>query len=254
MRTNTYQKTIDLARLAVGFALVQFGGGVSQIRGSIAGTTFSRNRAGAIARSRTKPINPGTISQSLVRASFGASSAAWGGLDTTQTEAWDAYGTLLTRLNRIGESYTPKGRQLFIECNHNLTLVGLPQISVPSPVTDSPSMLELGTLVLESDVGEIATFTIANVTVTVPSGAEGKVIIDASPAHDPKLTNVNNLFRTILVIDADDTAVNLATPWIAVFGSALVPGQVIDIRARVVDNNTGLGSASILGQIVAVAA
>ncbi|GAI58374.1 unnamed protein product, partial [marine sediment metagenome] len=38
-------------------ALVKYGGGITQMSGSIAGNTFARNRYGNYVRSRTKPIN-----------------------------------------------------------------------------------------------------------------------------------------------------------------------------------------------------
>ncbi|GAH13494.1 unnamed protein product, partial [marine sediment metagenome] len=49
-------------------SLVKYGGGIVQMSGSIAGNTFARNRYGNYVRARTKPINPNSDRQVVVRA------------------------------------------------------------------------------------------------------------------------------------------------------------------------------------------
>lgn len=252
MLKNRYTKTLDLASMAVAFALVQFGGGVSQIRGSIDGTVFSRNRAGAIARGRTKPINPGTLRQSEVRAAFGASSASWGALTPADVADWDAYSGLLTRQNRLGESYTPKGRQVFMEINQNLQLVGETPFVTPSPFTDTPSATSWDTVTVTRTAGLITAFSIAGIGFVLPSGGAGHLIVEASPAHDPKLTNVNNLFRQVGVFVAGADPYDVEAGYIAVFGPSAGAGQVIDLRVRVIDDDSGLGSSWLLTQTPAI--
>jgi len=75
-------------------ALVKFGGGVVGMSGSIAGTTFARNRSGSYARAKTKPINPNTTLQNLVRATFAMLSARWAQtLTEAQRTAWNLYAS-----------------------------------------------------------------------------------------------------------------------------------------------------------------
>ena len=232
--------------MAVCFALIQFGGGVSQIRGSIAGTTFSRNRAGAIARGRTKPINPGTIRQSEVRASFGSASTAWGGLTSAQIAEWDAYASLMKRINKLGEEYTPKGRQIFMEVTQNLLVVGETPINDPSGTTDVPSVTEIGTFTVGFTDPNIDELTVATVVSSFPGGGDGRLVFEATPPHSPKLTNVNNLFRQVQVLPADDPPFDLEAAYISTFGPTANVGQVIDLRVRAVDAVSGLGSSWLL--------
>jgi hypothetical protein len=249
MLKSSYSKTIDLASAAVAFALVQFGGGVSQIRGSINGTVFSRNRSGAIARGRTKPVNPVTQRQSEVRAAFGQASSSWGSLTAADVADWEAYAALVTRINGLGETYTPKGRQIFMEISQNLQITGQTPRTKPSAFTDVPSMLGTGAVTLTDVADLITVFTMAGVTIATPSGAIGSVIFEASPPHDVKKTNVNNMFRQIAVSDSDIDPIDLEAGYIAVFGPTVFAGQVIDIRARVIDHGSGLGSSWLLTQV-----
>ncbi|GAI27992.1 unnamed protein product, partial [marine sediment metagenome] len=48
-------------------ALVQYGGGVLDARGSIGGQVHSKNRFGSYIRARTTPVNPQTNRQDAVR-------------------------------------------------------------------------------------------------------------------------------------------------------------------------------------------
>jgi hypothetical protein len=117
-------------------ALIRFGNGVSEIRGSIAGTTFSRNRAGAVARNRIKPINPNTQQQADVRYLFATIAAQFADLNQAQKDVWTDFAAALTFWrNRLGEPYTPSARQVYQYCTTNLILAASSlnqQFPVPS--------------------------------------------------------------------------------------------------------------------------
>ena len=49
-------------------ALVQYGGGIVDARGSIGGNTFSKCAGGHYMRARTKPVNPKSALQQTRRA------------------------------------------------------------------------------------------------------------------------------------------------------------------------------------------
>lgn len=234
-------------------SLIKTGGGVSAISGKTAGTVYARNKAGAYTRNWAKPINPGSSRQTDVRSSFAAGSAHFGMLSLDQVNAWIAYASGLTRLNRLGDPYTPTGRQIFIEIYNNLIAAGLTFLSVPSPYTNVPAINALGAFVLESDGGEIGTMTLAATTVVVPSTAAGVLLVEATPPHKASKVNTNTQFRQIFS-GVPSGAHNLAAGYINVFGNSLEVGQVVDFRVRVIDNDSGLGSTRMLASIQAAAA
>lgn len=106
-------------------ALVKFGGGVVGMAGSIAGTTFARNRYGSYARARTKPVNPNTARQQAVRAALAELTARWAQtLTAAQRAAWDLYGANVVMTNRLGESMNLSGFNHYLRSNAWLARMG----------------------------------------------------------------------------------------------------------------------------------
>jgi len=102
----------------LGMALVKLGGPVADIRGSIGGVVYSRNRSGAIARNRTIPINPGSETQTKIRSIMGVLRNAWyNTLTAAQRAAWDAYAEAVAMTNRVGESIKLSGWNHFSRSN-----------------------------------------------------------------------------------------------------------------------------------------
>jgi len=99
-------------------ALIKFGGGVVQMSGSIAGTTFARNRYGNYARAKTKPINPNTALQQQCRNALSFLTTYWAQtLSDAQRVAWNLYGSSVAMTNRLGESVFLTGFNHFIRSN-----------------------------------------------------------------------------------------------------------------------------------------
>jgi len=119
-------------------ALIKFGGGVVQMTGSIAGSTFARNRYGNYARARTKPTNPNTAGQQVVRATLSELTTRWAQtLTAGQRTAWNLYGSSVTMKNRLGEAIFLTGFNHYIRSNSIPVRLGL------TPVDDGPVIYEL---------------------------------------------------------------------------------------------------------------
>jgi len=99
-------------------ALIKYGAGIVQMSGSIAGSTFARNRSGNYARARTKPTNPNTAAQIKVRAALAAIVERWSEtLSAAQRAAWDLYASNVSMLNKLGESIKLTGFNHYIRSN-----------------------------------------------------------------------------------------------------------------------------------------
>lgn len=86
----------------------------SQIRGSIAGTTYLSNQFHQIvARQRTNPVQPNTNYQTAIRTALNAASVLWQGLTDDQRADWENYSATCQWPGPLG-SYTIPGRQMFI--------------------------------------------------------------------------------------------------------------------------------------------
>jgi len=99
-------------------ALVQYGGGISAMSGSLGGNTFARNRGGNYVRTRTKPINPNTGLQQAIRSALSQLTTAWSQtLDADARTAWNLYASSVSMLNRLGTTIFLSGFNHFIRSN-----------------------------------------------------------------------------------------------------------------------------------------
>ena len=99
-------------------ALIALGGGVTDIRGSIGGTTFSRAAAGNYARSRKKPVNPRSSMQNDRRVAIAYCAKYWSDQLTEQQRTdWRAYATATTWTNKLGQTININGLAAFIRVN-----------------------------------------------------------------------------------------------------------------------------------------
>lgn len=106
-------------------ALVKFGGGITQMAGSIAGNVFARNRYGNYVRSRTKPTNPNTPRQQAVRAALAQLTVRWSSILTAvQRAAWDLYASNVVMTNRLGETTHLSGYNHYLRSNIPILQIG----------------------------------------------------------------------------------------------------------------------------------
>lgn len=119
-------------------ALVKLGSLVSDIRGSVGGTVFTRNKSGAIVRQRTVPINPNTARQSTIRAIIAQVSASWApGTTQAQKDAWGVFAANMLQPNKVGEAIQISGFNQFARANQTLLNAGL------AAVADAPVIFNL---------------------------------------------------------------------------------------------------------------
>ncbi len=76
----------------------------AEVRGSIAGTTYSRNRYGAYARNRTVPVNPNSNRQLYIRQAMAQAAFNWSNLLAEEDRAaWRQYASTTQVTNRLGD-------------------------------------------------------------------------------------------------------------------------------------------------------
>lgn len=99
-------------------ALVQYGGGVLDMRGSIGGQVHSRNRFANYIRARTTPVNPATDRQSKIRSSIQALAQRWSSeLTAAQRAQWEVYAAAITRQNKLGAQIKLTGFNHYVRSN-----------------------------------------------------------------------------------------------------------------------------------------
>lgn len=233
-------------------ASVRFGNGVSEIIGSIAGNVYARNRGGAYIRNRTKPVNAPTVPQSEIRQRFAGTMSVFSSLTAGAVQSWNVLAESTTRKNRLGESYTPTGVQLFMELNLNLQASGQSIIGeAPAAEPETAPAIDVNTLaVVAEETGDaLTTFTVSADLMT----AAGKVIIESSQPFQQRQSSSSVKYRSIGAIAASGSPVSVLTGFTDAYGAINVPdGASLWLRLRAVDTNGFAGPW--LYQVISVTA
>jgi hypothetical protein len=114
----------------------------SEIRGSVNGVTYARNRFGLYARAKASPVQPRTPAQTERRAQLTVLSQRWRTLDEALRAEWRAFADELTRSDTLGLTYRLTGLQAYLQFNLWRALLELapqdnppPQLAAPNPIS-----------------------------------------------------------------------------------------------------------------------
>lgn len=214
-------------------ALVKFGGGITQMSGSLGGNTFARNRSGNYVRARTTPINPQSQRQSVIRAIIAQLTAAWANLlDDAQRAAWAVFADNVPAKNKLGEVISLSGFNQYVKSNTVLLNAGL------AVVADAPILFTLPgedpTYATEVDAGTgIVSVTFDDTRDWVSEDTSGLVVQVGIPVS-PGINFFDGPWRHAGIILGDGTTpptspdVSIAVPF------EIGDGQKVFTRAKVV--------------------
>lgn len=195
---------------------------VSDIRGSIGGTTFGRNRAGLFARRRVSPTNPNTPLQQEIRSQFAVSTNNWRTLLTqAQRDGWNDLGTTTIFKNAIGEDYNPSGIQLYVRTSMMQQVTDQPLVTTAPPTAVYAlgdwlvEYLVLTGIVVTSATGETAEPGFFSVQISLPLSAG--------------ISFYKGPFRQHAVYDNDDFTI---FPFTLVLLASLSPSSRYFLRIR----------------------
>jgi len=185
-------------------ALVKFGAGIVDMRGSIGGTVFSRNKSGAIARARTKPVDPGSVFQTAIRSVIAQLVVRWKDTVTAaQRTVWNQYAAAVPMVNRLGETINLTGFNHFIRSNSARQQCGL------AVVDDGPTVLSLPgqdpTLTLTASEASNELSIAFDDTMDWLDEAGAGLIMLGSPEQRPTINFYKAPFRLADSVDGDDT-------------------------------------------------
>lgn len=222
-------------------AKIKFGSLLTDMKGKLGGTVYSRNRYGAYSRNLVIPINPQTNSQSGVRSRMAGNSQAWRGLTPGQRQAWIDQSPNFPYINNFGDQIILQGNSLYNALNNNLINVGESAISSP-PV---PSTVPTITSAVLTMAAGLATATLAYTPTPVP--ADSAVIIFATFGMSPGMTFAKNRFRQITVLAAAAASpADIAAAYVSKFGNIPLAGQKVFIKLIVVNSVSGQASAPFI--------
>lgn len=223
-------------------AKIKFGAIVSDVRGSIDSVTYARSRYGSYARKKVTPVNPNTAKQSVIRALFGAASAAFRSLGTSTIKAWNDIAPEYSRSNIFGDNLPLSGQTLFTKLKTQLSAAGI--ATNPSPIAPV-TIPAIHFYEVVADVSE-GTMLVKDTTAT---GANQVLVIRASaPVSAGRSFFSRSQMRTIWVVPSSTAAAELdiLDQYATVFGTPLsAPNVGLKFRVEMFLVDTRNGQAGV---------
>lgn len=173
-------------------AKINLGALAQDVRGSLAGTTFSRGRGGQIVRQKVSPVQPRTDRQLAQRAIFSAASQGWRTLTDAQRAAWNVYATNHKVVDVFGMARILAGVAAYTMIQSTRQTAGLAIVADP-PVDVVPGVNA------DSAAAVGATKTVT-VTFAVNPAVGALYLVFTTAGLSPGVSFVNSQFRLAGVI------------------------------------------------------
>lgn len=207
---------------------------VTEIRGKIQGSVFSRNRAGKYIQAQPRKVNKRTSSELNARNIFATFSSKWGALTEDQRTTWIIAAECTAADENFSSLKGLSGQNLYVRSNVNLNSVNESEITEPQLLAFLPGLASLS-------VDPDTTGGQLNVSFTPAIDVNVKIIISASPAMPPGRSSAKSKYKKITVFDSTDISpINIATEYIAVFGRLPVIGSKLFIQSKPISIISGL--------------
>lgn len=230
-------------------AKIQFGNGVAEMRGSIAGNTFSRNRGGAYSRNRVTPLNPRSATQQLVRSAITDLSTQWSTvLSQAQRDSWTSLAQAFPATDVFGAAIVLTGLQMFVRQNTPLAYIGETLLLNPPVNLDVDALTDFSAVVDDSANTMIMTWA------PTPVPADHVLQISASPSVSPGISYFKNRYRQITsLVAATASGEDVQPEWETLFGTPPVAGQKVSFQARLLSLITGTPSTPLQFDAIVIA-
>jgi len=227
-------------------AQVQFGAGVADIRGSMGGVTFSKNRFGNYMRNRITPVDPKTARQTAMRTIVGASAARWHGtLTQAQRDAWDVFAASIVMQNMLGAAIKLTGFNHYVRSRSFLRQHGIPAVDDGPTTLVLPSQDELFTAVVDETNQQLSvTFDDTLDWVDQDNGIMGVYMSAPQPVGAKYIKGPWRLAGTI----QGDSTTPPTTPQLLAVPFPVAVGQRVGFRARICEEDgrlTGLFQSDV---------
>lgn len=222
-------------------ALIKLGGLAQDVRGSLNGTTFSRNRGGAYVRSKVSPVQPVSPFSSAARAIFASLSQRWASaLTALQRSGWVTFAATHTFVNVFGDAITLSGIAMYQSVNRAVKQVGDAYIDDAPTWLGVPAVLSLTPIVTET-ADEIDSLVLG-VLLADTQPANTGIYVWGTPPIPAGRTPQRNDFRLMnqpmgMIIDPSDDLFQL---YLDRFPLMSVPaGSIVYFRVALANGLTG---------------
>jgi hypothetical protein len=121
-------------------ARILYSGSVSEMKGSIKGTTYQRNCAGTIAKGKNNAKFKASQEQGLSQKVFAYLTSEWNKISFGYKDEWNSFAAAHTRTDFWGNSKTISGLQWYLSINRAAYLLGESLLENPPEDADVASL------------------------------------------------------------------------------------------------------------------
>lgn len=224
---------------------IKAGALVTELSGSLAGSTVQRSRSGMVMHARIAPIQPASRSQLSQRVRIHRVSQRWRELTQAQRNNWNAIAPRFLDSGGNASDRKLSGFECFKMVNSRLLQQAVPMVSTPPVPTPGPSFRLTGVTADQSS--QILTVSLTGTPVGLYFA-----IAEATPPLSAGVTNPNNKFVFIRGTNATNpVSFAIGPEYRAKFGD-LRTGQKIFIRITIRHRTSTLsqGPLQILATVV----
>lgn len=204
-------------------ARIKYSALIDSIAGSVAGTTFQRNKYGHTIKTKSNRIGRMSPVQQQRKLHLQKLTAHWRTLSEAQRQEWATWANVLKQPTRHNRNRFMSGYQLFVRYYIYVRMTGNQQFSsiigsTPGSVVSSAPVLQLG--------GPF--FRIIHNTVITPGTAI--LLYFLTPIIPPGRTNFSKQLRFLHAANIADSNPNITSQWQAQYGDLPQIGDLIGVQ------------------------
>lgn len=223
-------------------ALVVFGGGVTNIVGSHAGNTFSKNKGGSYMKKKPHGTNPNTNAQVNNRNLISQMAKLYTfTLTDAERAAWRTFAATYPVVNKLGNTSFLSAQQMFTKLSLPVQFQGGTPSTTPPVSTAVTTLTSIAIGGISGGGGSVGAFS----TATSPSGSENLVLF-VSPPLNPGKNYVSSALRQLPAAIPLNTVVNITSAYLSLFGTLPSSGgQRIFARGFILNTSNGIASTAV---------
>jgi len=188
---------------------------ISELVGSISGTTFQRNRSGSIARKKPTGLKRFSPKQSIKQTTVGKYVQQWNLLSLSEQLQWDTFADANPKKNIFNQTKILSGFNYFFSINENRNLVG-ESLLVSPPLYDLPFAVPLYSSYWDNSSMKLFLGSY------VPDSDVVFMVLGSQPLKATSTSN-RRFYRLISQFDADGiTELDIKSDWENYFGIDLL--------------------------------
>jgi len=204
---------------------------ISDIRGSIGGTTFQQSRGGLVMKNKPYGRHGNTVKRSIETNIMHALQHAWMSLSDTARNTWNIFADYKRVHQNNDSARFLNGQQIFIKYNFYRLLTGR---SLQSDPLFAPVDLEQLTVTLSLSLGNLIMTGSRNFDAT----KEFMIIMITYPLP-ASINNAGSRYRFIDITYASASFLTISLAYIDVFGRVPTVGETVLYKYRLI-NTIGL--------------